>query len=36
METEMDIVAKKYGDLTKPIVEKSIEIITGKTVPTEA
>jgi len=35
MEAEMDIIAKKYGILTKPIVTKSMEVIKGTHVPTE-
>jgi len=35
MEAEMDVIAKKYADLTRPIVDKSLDIITGRTIPTE-
>jgi len=35
MEAEMDVIAKKYGVLTRPIIEKSMEVITGKHIPTD-
>jgi len=35
MEAEMDVIVKKYSELTRPIIDKSLDIITGRTLPTE-
>jgi len=35
MEAEMDVIAKKYGVLTNPIVSKSMDVITGKHIPSD-
>jgi len=35
MEVEMDAIAKKYGVITKPIIQKSMDLIAGRHVPSE-